>query len=236
MAMVAATPPGEVTAWHRPEASDSGRVVATSGLFPLWENTGVLLAPSRVYLGTSQLAAALGSRVQVGLNPLRYAFRTPNLGVKVSLVQSPRVAVAANAEVLWLMPGSSEMFSTSNFSARLDTSQRSIVAVPMSISATTALTPSLLLHLTVTELFRTTSRPGLQTSSGASAVVEWRPLTHHAMAAHVTEVGFWQHDFFQFGASYRYQRSIFEARLGVAYQLRADGPRVVPAASIGVEL
>ncbi len=68
--------------------SSSGRVIATQGLFPIWENTGVLLGPSHVYLGSGQLAAAIGSRVQLGLNPLRFAFRTPNVGVKVSLRRS----------------------------------------------------------------------------------------------------------------------------------------------------
>lgn len=225
------------TAWHRVEASDSGRVVATSGLFPVWENTGVLLGPSHVYLGTSQLAAALGSRVQLGLNPLRFAFRTPNLGVKVGLASTERVQVALTSEVLWLMPGSSEVFSTSNFSTRVDTSQHSMTAVPLAVSATAALSPKVFLHATVTELFwGTSNEAGVQATSGISAVLEWRPLLHHALSAHLTEVGFWRHDFFQFGASYRYQRSIFEARLGVGYQLRADGARVVPAASVGVEL
>ncbi len=235
VAMVS-TAGAEETVWRVDAASESGRVVATNGLFPIWENTGVLLAPQRVYLGSSQLAAALGPQVQLGLNPLRFAFRTPNLGAKVALVSSQRVKVAAAVDVLWLMPGSSDVFSTSNFSTRLDTTQTSVIAVPLALAVTTAITPTVFVHTTVTQLFTVMPGKPVQTASGASVVAEWRPLAHHAVAAHATEVGFWRHEFFQFGASYRYQRSIFEGRLGVAYQLRPDGPRVVPALSLGVEL
>lgn len=235
VAMVSAAS-AEESVWQREAASDSGRVVATNGLFPIWENTGVLLEAQRVYLGTSQLAAALGSRVQVGVNPLRFAFRTPNLGAKVALASTRRVKVAAAVDVLWLMPGSSDVFSTSNFSTRLDTTQSSVIAVPLAVAATTSISSSLFVHATVTQIFTVTAGKPVQTASGASIVGEWRPLAHHAISAHVTEVGFWRHEFFQFGASYRYQRSIFEGRLGVAYQLRPDGPRVVPALSLGVEL
>ncbi len=107
-------------------------------------------------------------------------------------------------------------------------------AIPLALSATTRLTSNLFVHVTATQLFSVAQ--SVQTASGLSTVVEWKPLLHHSVAAHATEVGFWKHEFFQFGASYRYQRSLFEARVGVAYQLRADGPRGVPAVSLGVEL
>ncbi len=234
--VVASVATADESVWRRETSSASGRVVATSGLFPVWENTGELLAPSRVSLGSSQLAAAVGARFQLGLNPLRFAFRTPNLGLKLGLVTTERVKVAVAADVLWLMPGSSDAFTTSNFSTRLDTSQQSVVAVPLGLAASTALTPNLFVHTTVTQIFTVPQGKAVHTASGVSAVLEWRPLAHHAFSAHATEVGFWRHEFFQFGASYRYQRSIFEARAGIGYQLRADGARVVPALSAGVEL
>ena len=218
------------------ETSDSGRSVPTSGLFPVWEETGVLLDAHRVYLGTGQLAYGITSRVTVGVNPLRFMFRTPNLGVKVALMRTERLRIAVSSNVAWVMPGSGDVFTTSNFSTRLDARDTGVFAVPAALSATIALTPKLFAHFTLTEMLMVSAALPVQATTGASLVVDWQLLNHHAVSAHVEEVGFWRHEFAQFGASYRYQRSIFEGRIGVAYQLRPDGPRVVPAVTLGVEL
>ncbi len=223
-----------VDSFVRPEVSASSRAAPTVGLFPIWENTGVVLGHAHLALGVTQVAGGIKDRIHIGLNPLRFAFRTPNIGVKVALFANPWLRVAVSLDALWLMPGSSDVFSTSNISTRLDLRDKGQFAFPVALSGSFALGSEVMLHATVTGL--TTYSNRTDAWLGVSAVCEWRPLNHHAISAHLTEVGLWRHDFVQFGGSYRYQRDIFEGRIGVAYQLRTEGALVVPSLFLGVEL
>ncbi len=223
-----------VDGFFQPEASASGRTAPTVGLFPLWENTGVVLGHGRFALATNQLGAGMGDRAQISVNPMRFAFRTPNLGFKAALLSTKQLRLAASADLIWLLPGASDAFSTSNISSRISEGRTDKFIAPLAVSSSFALAQTVTIHLTVTGLVTYARLPDAWL--GLSGVCEWRPLLHHSISLHLTEVGFWRHDFVQFGGSYRFQQGIFEARLGVSYQLLADGSILMPAFSVGIEL
>jgi len=227
-------PVGAPSQFRNLSASASGRVLSPVGLFPIWENTAEVLDEGRFYLGSNLVGVGLPGRVQVGLHPLRAVSQIPNLHAKVLLLQRDRLQLAAHVELLAILDGASDAFSFSNFTARLT---HATWVAPVGASATWSPVEWLFLHFTGTAQAVTAqvlSEP--QVVFGASARAEFRPFLHHAFVVHAAEVGFFRHDFWNAGASYRYQRWIFEGSVGLELRRYRDGFQAFPVAALGVEL
>ncbi|MDY7227967.1 hypothetical protein [Hyalangium rubrum] len=208
-----------------------------TALYPLWENTGHVLGHRRLFLGSSNAELGLFDRVQVGVHPLFFLFRTLNVHGKVRLHSSERLSVAAHAELLVFLPGASEAFVSSNYVSNIDTRDVLLTVVPVGATASYAVTPWFYLHGTATVAgifddgpYRNRLVPGV------TMVAEVLALQHHSVSAHLGEVGLWSHDFSALGVSYRYRRSWFEAKLGYFYRFFRDGRQGSPLIAVGAYL
>jgi hypothetical protein len=206
-------------------------------LYPLWEGTGRVLAHRRLYLGSSHLELGLLDRVQVGVHPVSFLFRTPNVHAKLRLLERGPLSVAAQAELNVFLPGASEAFVSSNYVSRLDNTGLTVTVVPVGVAATYAVSPWLYLHATGTLAGIFDNGP-LQERvvPGLTLVAEALALQHHSLFAHLGEVGFWEHDQAVVGLSYRYHRGWFEARLGYVYRFMKDGSQGSPLLALGAFL
>lgn len=206
-------------------------------LYPLWENTAHVLGHRRLFLGTSHAELGLFDKVQLGVHPLFFLFRTLNLHGKVRLLSRERLSVAAHAEILYFLPGASEAFISSNYVSRIDTRDVQLTVVPVGASASYAVTPWFYLHGTATVAGLFGNGPFReQLVLGTTVVAEVLALQRHSVALHAGEVGFWNHDFGTLGASYRYRYGWFEVKLGYFFRFMTDGRQGSPLISLGAYL
>ena len=232
----ATEPAPPATAEARP-ANDVAPASATTPLYPLWENTGRVLAHRQLYVGSSHLALGLFDRVQVGVHPVSFLFRAPNVHAKLRLLERGPLSIAAQAELLVFLPGASEAFVSSNYVSRLDNTGLRVTVVPVSGSASYTVSPWLHLHATATLAGVFDNGPLRErVVPGLSFVAEALALERHSVLAHLAEVGFWDHDQAVLGISYRYRLDWFEARLGYFYRFMEDGNQGSPLLSLGAYL
>jgi hypothetical protein len=233
-APAAETPTAQAAETPAPSEEPTSSLTA---LYPLWENTGHILGHRRLFLGTSNVEFGLFDKVQVGVHPLFYLFRTLNLHGKVRLLSRERLSVAAHAEVLYFLPGASEAFISSNYVSRIDTRDVQLTVVPVGTSASYAVTSWFYLHGTATVAGIFDNGPFRERLVlGTTVVAEVLALQRHSLALHAGEVGFWNHDFSTLGASYRYRRGWFEAKLGYFFRFMNDGRQGSPLLSLGAYL
>ncbi|WP_224241017.1 hypothetical protein [Hyalangium gracile] len=208
-----------------------------TSLYPLWENTGRVLPHKGLYLGTSNAEFGLFGVAQLGVHPLSFVFRAPNIHAKLRLLATERLAVAAHAEVLVFLPGSGEAFTSSNYISRLDTRDILLTVVPVGTTASYQVFPWLYLHGTATVMGMFDNGPYRnRLVVGTNLVAEFLAFKHHSVRAHASEVGFWDHDFNMLGASYCYRRGWFEAQVGYFYRFFEDGRQTSPLLALGIYL
>jgi hypothetical protein len=230
-------PTAEVAKAVETAPPDEEPTSSLTALYPLWENTGHVLRHRRLFLGTSNAEFGLFDKVQIGVHPLFYLFRTLNLHGKVRLLSRERLSVAAHAEILYFLPGASEAFISSNYVSRIDTRDVQLTVVPVGASASYAVTPWFYLHGTTTVAAIFDNGPFRERLVlGTTVVAEVLALQRHSVALHAGEVGFWNHDFATLGASYRYRRSWFELKLGYFFRFMNDGRQGSPLISLGAYL
>ncbi|MFL5346220.1 MAG: hypothetical protein ACJ8AT_15630 [Hyalangium sp.] len=208
-----------------------------TALYPLWENTGMVLPHRGLYLGTSNSELGLFDVAQLGVRPLSFIFRTPNIHAKVRLLARERLSVAAHVEVDVFLPGASEAFTSSNYISRLDTQDILLTVVPVGATASYEVLPWLYLHGTATVMGIFDNGPYQdRLVLGTNLVAEFLALQHHSVRIHLGEVGYWNHDFDMLGASYCYRRKWFELQLGYFYRFFKQGRQTNPMIALGVYL
>ncbi|MBF5042331.1 hypothetical protein FGE12_07960 [Aggregicoccus sp. 17bor-14] len=196
-----------------------------------------MLAHRQVLLGSSNLDIGLLDRAQVGVHPVSFLFRTPNVHAKLKLLERGPLQVAAQAELVVFLPGASEAFVSSNYVSRLDNTGLTVTVVPVSAAASYAVTPWLNLHAQATLAGIFDNGPLKERAvPGLTLVAEALALEHHSLFAHLGEVGFWDHDQATVGLSYRYHRAWFELRAGYVYRFMKDGTQGSPLVSVGAFL
>lgn len=235
LALLAAGP--ALAADEAPPAAPREPEATSIALYPLWESTGRVLGHGRLHLGTASADVGLLDVFQVGVRPTPFLFRTPNLHVKLRLLERAGLVVAAHAELLVFLPGASEAFTSTNYVSRVDTRDAALPVLPLGISATWRPRRWLALHGTASALATFASGPYVGgVTPGATAVAEALVHPNHALSLHVGEVGFWAHDFALVGASYRFRHAWLEAQLGYFYRFTRDGAQGSPLISLGAYL
>ncbi|WP_224370070.1 hypothetical protein [Hyalangium versicolor] len=231
-------PPTPAAPSSTPAAPTEEQLPVLTALYPLWENTARVLQHRSLYLGTSNAEFGLFGVAQLGTRPLSFIFRTPNIHAKLRLLSRERLEVAAHAEVVVFLPGSSEAFTSSNYISRLDTRDILLTVVPVGATASFQIMPWLYLHGTTTVMGMFDDGPYLnRLVLGINLVAEFLALQHHSVRVHASEVGFWDHDFNMLGASYCYRRSWFEFQVGYYYRFFGnDGRQTSPLIALGAYL
>ena len=135
-----------------------------------------------------------------------------------------------------LLPGATSIFTSSNFVSRIDNSRGELWVVPLGSTLSWFLADFAALHTTLTLMSVGGHEQPLYASLGLSTVLELRALRLHGLQLHLAEVGFWRHDLFVAGASYRFDYGWFSAQIGYFYRLTRDGRQASPLLSLGATL
>ncbi len=211
----------------------------TQGFYPLWENTGLIQPARQLFVATTGVQFGFENNGHVGLMPLSYIYRTPNLYFKYRLMTDPdrRWQLAIQGNLYYILQGGARSMFSPVYTSRLDNSDFSFALVPVALSGTYLVKDWWVLHATLTELgiFGGGLQNGVET--GLSAVSEFRVTDGSSLLFHLGEVGFWSHDFWYTGASYRYHsEGGFELRLGYFYRMFTMGAQSGALVGAGFEL
>jgi hypothetical protein len=206
----------------------------TTGFYPLWENTGEIEAPGRMYLGSNGAQIGINDWAQAGTQPTNFLYRIPNASVKFRLDLLPEWKMAAQVGAYYLLEAASSATLSPMYASRLDNRDFRVLLTPLSVSASRSLTPSLAIHQTVTALgLLNNSSLQNSVSFAYSVFAEFAAFSRHSLLLHASEVGFWNHDHFMLGASYRWSASVFEFRAGYFYRITPDTVQAAPLISVG---
>ncbi len=211
----------------------------TSGLYPLWEDTGLLMGAREFYLGTDEVGGGLGDALQLSINPDEYIHRAPNVAIKLRLVEGEDVTVAWRSTVLLLFQNAHTRFLTHNFTSRYANPRGDTMLFPNALSLSWHAAPLLRLHASTTLLPMLTMRKkhrSLHVAAGASVMGELAFVTGASLILHLGEVGLWQHDFYYFAASVRLNYAWAVMHVGYGYRVYPDGVQSSPMLSVGVAL
>lgn len=217
-------------------APDDRAEFSKVGFYPLWENTGSTLGHRHALIGTGSFELGLGDRLQLGVRPQEFLFRSPNVHAKFQLYAQGELELSAHAEVLLLLAGATSLFTSSNFVSRIDNSRGALWLVPLGTTLTWYPAEFAALHTTLTFLSAGGTGQPYYASVGLSTVLELRALQRHGLLLHAAEIGFWRHDLFLLGISYRLRLAWFATQLGYFYRFSRDGSQASPLLSLGVTL
>jgi hypothetical protein len=209
----------------------------TLGFYPIWESTGYVEHAEEIYAGTSSVHLGVADEAQVGVEPLLFMYRTPNVNVKLATWNNDRWNFATHVGYFHLMEEASRSFMSPMYTSRLDNPDFAVNMAQIAGSASYHPNGWLTLHQTLTALPVFASGPlNNEVTFGYSAVAELMARHRHSILFHATEVGFWNHDQDIVGASYRYQNNWLELRFGYFYRITSEAAQSSPLISVGVSL
>ena len=207
------------------------------GLYPLWEGTGNMLEPRRIYIGNNWLALGFAQRFSVGIRPVSFFFRVPNAEFKALVYARDTLKVSMQLAPSLVLSGASESFTSSTFVSRFDNGHHHLWLLPLSANASWQLLEEFCLHASLTALGTLGKHvPNLQLTFGFTAVAEFMAHENHSLMLHFGEVGFWHHALAMLGASYRLHWKWLNAQLGYFYRLSPDGNQGGPLIALGALL
>lgn len=210
---------------------------ATTGFYPIWENTGAVEAHRKIRVGTTGAHFGIGNRAHVGVQPVNFVYRTPNGYAKFLLLDQDGWNVSAQVGAYVLLKQASRAFFSPMYSSRLSNPDHSIVLLPVQLSGTKTLADWFRLHATASVLgMRGGGNIEDDSTLGAFLTGELLASKRNSLLLHLGAAGAIERDFKMAGASYRYQGSFVELRLGYFYRIRRQGVQSSPLIGFGVSL
>lgn len=218
-----------------PVFSDTSDLRAsTTGFYPLWENTAFVEKGGDAFFGTYSGHVGILGRANIGVAPIHFAYRTPNVFVKSRIWNNDSFFVSGQVGAYYLLERASRSSMSPDYTSRLDNPDFTMTLLPISLATTYRLDDWIDLHQTVTSLWITSSGPvDNQMSLSYSFVAELLPVGRHSLNFHWTDVGLWNHDNTILGTSYRYRNTWVEFRLGYFYRIRRLGNQSGPLIGLG---
>ena len=224
------------TSQSKDTSKDMGRPLTTR-VYPLWEGTARVLAKRSFIVGLNSAAVGVGGRTQIGLSPMTFILRTPNIEAKTKVYENEKyhVDVAVSAGFFALLKGASSALFSPQYATRLSNRGATLFVMPLSLIVSYQPCSFLTLHntFTVTGVFPTAQLVS-SAYGGDFLTAEFTGFRYHSVLLHTGEIGMWSHDLFVLGASYRYQRAFFELKVGYFYRLNKDGGQGAPIVDLGV--
>jgi hypothetical protein len=155
-----------------------------NGLYPLWEQTGLLHPRGTVELGYQHAQVGAGP-IQIGSSPTLDLYGTYNLDLKIRLLAGPSTALALVAAG-FRVPTQAQSRSIGNVHAiGLANPYDPVWVLPASLAVSQVLSPCLHLHANATVLTtHTGAAQGTQVSFGQAVLLEmrasaaWRAYLH----------------------------------------------------------
>ena len=210
---------------------------ATTGFYPLWEGSGYVERAGAFRLGTTGTHVGVAGVAHVGVSPLPFMHRTPNLYSKLVLSDRPTLGISLQVSAYAMLNGAARGLFSPMYSTRLDNPDFRVWVVPVTASATHRIAPWLDLHQSLTLMGVTSGGPiRSEITPGYSLVAELHASSSSSLLLHAAQVGLWDHRFGLAGASVRYQGDWLELRAGYFYRMFVEGAQSGPLVGIGVLL
>jgi len=222
-----------------PHVVSSYRVTGTDvvdGMYPLWENTGYTLSFKQARLALFQSSVGIGPHLQLSIRPWSFAMRAPNIAFKYGVYNRGTLHFAVHAGLYVLLPNANNAFYSAQYAARIKNTDSTVMVVPLGSSLTWEATQWLRVHNTLTLLGVFADPYKDQITVGHFVRAEFKPTEHHSLFLHAGEVGFWAHDMFVTGLSYRFNYKAFNVGAGYFYRFSKDGAQGQPLFDIGIIL
>lgn len=207
-----------------------------SGFYPLVEDSGFTQKDSHWRLGFNEIGFSFLQRYSISTQPMLYAANAPNIKVKGQLYEDQKHAVAVTASVNMLLPGTDDFFSAF-YSSRVFNPNSTLYVVPLSLSHSVRLNKHITLHHSLTDI-NVYARTDFKTKANIaySTVLQLKAKQNHSLMLHGGEVGFWDHDYYLFGLSYRYSGKRFYTQMGYFNRVQLEGVQGMPLFDIGFHL
>jgi hypothetical protein len=211
---------------------------STQGFYPIWESTAYVESHRDAYVGTNGADFGIGNVVQVGVQPVNFIYRTPNVFAKIRLFDKEDWQFSTQVGAYYLLDQASRAFFSAMYSSRLDNPDYNVMMFPASMIASRDISDWLEIHQTLTALTLHSPTGPLKTqvTFGYSIVAELKAKARHSVLLHAGEIGFWNHDFALLGTSYRYHNTWMEFRLGYFYRMRPGALQSSPLLGFGFYL
>jgi hypothetical protein len=204
-----------------------------SGFYPLIEDTGYTQKQGSWRVGFNEIGYTLFHKYTVSTAPMLYTANTPNLKIKGKVYEDKRHALAVSASVNMLLPGTDDFFSAF-YSSRIFNPNSTLYVVPISISHSLRLNRFVTLHHSVTDI-NVYASTDFKTKANLAygAMLQLKARSNHSLNLHGSEVGFWDHDYYLFGVSYRYSGKYFFTQMGYFNRVQLEGVQGIPLFDIG---
>jgi hypothetical protein len=155
------------------EAGEAVPAPSVDGLYPLWEQTGILEQPGAARIGYGHANLGLGP-VAVGTQPFLDLYGSVNGTVKVALLRRPRVRMALVGGAYRLPAGADQRGVGRLHASTFANPFAPVWLIPVSAAATVLVTPRLHLHAGLTVLTARSDEPGYRSvTGGVAGFAEW---------------------------------------------------------------
>jgi hypothetical protein len=165
----AAVRAADATVTAQAPAPVDGEAGAVNGLYPLWEQTGILHRPGAFQIGYNHAQVGLG-RLQLGTEPILDLHGALNLQAKVALWRGDRLNLALVLGVYHL-PTAAESRTVGNLYPTGFTNYEPVWLIPISLAKSVRLGERLALHWASTLLLSTSNAPDHRYAAGGQTLL-----------------------------------------------------------------
>ncbi len=235
MALLTATP--DIQRSPLGATENDAFVLAPNGLYPLWENNGLIITHRHGVLTSSVAQFGILDRIHIGTRPTSLAMRVPNMHLKALIYRWPTVSLASELGVYILLPGAKESFFSPRYTSRLGNIDNTVTVLPLNVAVTWHPKPWVALHATLTCMTILGDAPVKNEAViGGFIATEFLAWKYHALSVHIGEIGMWNHDQWIVGGSYRFHYQWFDARFGYFMRHSPEGLQTNPMFQVGLLL
>jgi hypothetical protein len=204
-------------------APEPALAAAGNGLYPLWEQTGLLLDPGAVLVGYAHAQVGLGP-VQLGTQPFLDLYGTANVEAKVRLWAGPRTHVALVAGTYRIPTRAEARMIGRLHPTGFSNPYAPLWVMPVSVAQTFFASPRLVLHAATTALATwSTAAVDRQISVGQSVLAELRTRGPWSANLHAGFEGLLVAPQAHVGLSFAYRRGHLALAAGYARRASFEG-------------
>lgn len=207
-----------------------------AGFYPLIESTGYVPKKNTVQFGFNQISYSVFDKFNISLEPMIMVANTPNLSVKGLVYEDSKNSIAVNSGVKALLPNTDGFFSI-YYSSRIHNPDSTLYVLPLSLAHSYKLNQHISFHHTITDI-NVLSRSDFKNKANLaySTIVQLKAREQHSLMIHASEVGFWDHDYYYFGVSYRFTGKYFYTQMGYFNRVQQEGVQGIPLVDFGIVL
>jgi len=207
-----------------------------AGFYPLIESTGYVPKKNTAQFGFNQISYSVFDRLNISLEPMIMVANTPNLSVKGLLYEDNKNSIALSGGIKALLPRIDGFFSI-YYSSRIHNPNSTLYVLPVSLAHSYKLNQNISFHHTITDI-NVLSQSDFKNKANLaySTIVQLKAREQHSLQIHASEVGFWDHDYYYFGVSYRYTGKYFYTQMGYFNRIQQEGVQGIPLVDFGIVL